>query len=217
VRINASIFAADPLNLEHELGRASTADFIHVDVMDNHFVPNMSFGLHTVSRIADASPVPLDVHLMIEDPENWIEQLAVPNVAVVTFHAEATPKPVELSRSIRALGLKAGLALRPETSIDAFVNYLCEFDQILVMTIEPGRGGQSLVPATLEKVALLRSAIDQSGCKVWLQVDGGINRSTIRLASDAGADTFVAGSAIFGRGGPDARIAELREAVDRGN
>ena len=213
MRINPSIFAADPLNLERELHRISTADALHVDVMDNHFVPNMSFGAHTVDRIASASPVPLDVHLMIEHPEQWIEQFTVPNVDVVTFHAEATSNPVAVARSLRRLGVKSGLALRPGTNFNPYVPHLGEFDQILVMTVKPGHGGQAFIPATLTALAELRRAIEDSGRQVRLEVDGGINQTTIRLARDAGADTFVAGSAIFASDDPAARIAELRALV----
>lgn len=210
VRINPSIFAADPLNLANELQRIASADYVHVDVMDNHFVPNMSFGANTVSQIASFSPVPLDVHLMVEDPERWVASFIQSNVGLITFHAEATTAPVELARTIRESGVKAGIALRPNTRIDGYLEHLTEFDQIVVMTIEPGFGGQPMIPKTLRKLKELRMAIDQTGKEIWLQVDGGVNKSTIGLAREYGADTFAIGSAIFQSKDPAARIAELR-------
>jgi len=210
VRINPSILAADFVNMERDLRRISTADLVHVDVMDNHFVPNLTFGPQMVTRIQAVSPIPLDVHLMIENVDRWAPEYAKIGAASVTFHAEATEKPVELSRALRALGARAGIALKPGTDVTPYLDDLAEFDQVLVMTVEPGFGGQSFMSDMMPKVQQVRDAADAAGSSVWLQVDGGIDLSTISTARSAGADTFVAGSAVYGSGDPDLNIAELR-------
>ena len=214
VRINPSILAADFANLESELARISTADYVHVDVMDNHFVPNLTFGLQMVRRLQEVSARPLDVHLMIDDPERWAPEYARAGAFSVTFHAEATAHPVELARRLRGAGTRAGLALKPGTEIEPYLAMLPEFDQVLVMTVEPGFGGQSFMPSTMPKLRKLRAAVDTLGTDLWLQVDGGINPSTIEMAREAGADTFVAGSAVFRSENPAAQIAELRAAAE---
>ncbi len=210
VRINPSILAADFVNMERDLRRISTADLVHVDVMDNHFVPNLTFGPQMVSRIQSVSPVPLDVHLMITDVDRWAPEYAKIGAASVTFHAEATEKPVELARVLRSLGARAGIALKPGTDATPYLDDLSEFDQVLVMTVEPGFGGQSFMADMMPKVQQVRDAADAAGASIWLQVDGGIDLSTIGTARSAGADTFVAGSAVYGAGDPDLNIAELR-------
>ncbi len=214
VRINPSILAADFANLERELGRIATADFVHVDVMDNHFVPNLTFGLQMVSRLQEVSALPLDVHLMISDVDRWAPDYAKAGAASVTFHAEATERPVELARTLRRLGARAGIALKPGTAAEPYLDLVREFDQVLVMTVEPGFGGQSFMVATMPKVAKFRSAIASVGTDVWLQVDGGVDTETIGIARDAGADTFVAGSAVFRGGNPAAQIAQLRALAE---
>ncbi len=213
-RINPSILAADFANLEGELARISSADFVHVDVMDNHFVPNLTFGLQMVQRLQAVSVRPLDVHLMIADVDRWAPDYAKSGVASVTFHAEATERPVDLARTIRGLGARVGIALKPGTEAEPYLDALHEFDQVLVMTVEPGFGGQSFMPSTMPKLARLRQAIDASGTDIWLQVDGGIDLDTIVTARDAGADTFVAGSAVFRSPDPNAAIAQLRSAAE---
>ncbi len=213
VRINPSILAADFVNLERDLQRIPSADFVHVDVMDNHFVPNLTFGLQMVGRIQDVSPRPLDVHLMIEDVDRWAPEYARLGAYSVTFHAEATERPVDLARTLRSLGARAGIALKPGTAADGYLDLLAEFDQVLVMTVEPGFGGQSFMESTMPKLQRVREAVDAAGVDVWLQVDGGVDLSTITIARDAGADTFVAGSAVYGGADPDLRIAELRAAA----
>lgn len=212
-RINPSILAADFANLERDVTRIATADFVHVDVMDNHFVPNLTFGLQMVSRLQEVSPRPLDVHLMISDVDRWAAGYAKTGAASVTFHAEATERPVELARELRALGARAGLALKPGTSAEPYLDFVNEFDQVLVMTVEPGFGGQSFMPETMPKLAQVRDAISAAGVDVWLQVDGGIDLSTIAIARDAGADTFVAGSAVYRGDDPASNIAALRAAA----
>ncbi|HEU4467285.1 MAG TPA: ribulose-phosphate 3-epimerase [Agromyces sp.] len=211
-RINPSILAADFANLERELGRISSADLVHVDIMDNHFVPNLTFGLPMVERLVEVTPIPLDVHLMIEDPDRWAPGYAEAGAASVTFHAEATRDPISLARRLRDIGARAGIALKPGTPVDPFLELLHEFDQVLVMTVEPGFGGQSFMPETMPKLARVADAVSDAGLDVWLQVDGGISADTIGIAAAAGANTFVAGSAVF-RGVPEDQIALLRDAV----
>jgi len=214
VRISPSILAADFANLERDIARIATADLVHVDVMDNHFVPNLTFGPQMVERIQQVSAIPLDVHLMIENPDRWAPKYAELGAFSVTFHAEATDRPVELARTLRELGSRAGIALKPDTDVAPYLGLLAEFDQVLVMTVEPGFGGQSFMVSTMTKLSAVRDAIDVTGSETWLQVDGGIDLLTIRIARDAGADTFVAGSAVFGADDPVAAIAGLRQAAD---
>ncbi|WP_347345305.1 ribulose-phosphate 3-epimerase [Microbacterium sp.] len=213
IRINPSILAADFVNMQAELARIAAADFVHVDVMDNHFVPNLTFGLQMVERIQATSPVPLDVHLMITDPDRWAPAYAELGAASVTFHLEAATEPVALARRLRAIGARAGVAVKPATPVEGLFDLLDDFDQILVMTVEPGFGGQSFMPETLPKLRRLADEARRRGSEVWLQVDGGIAPGTIELAAEAGADTFVAGSAVFGAGDPDAAIVALRHAA----
>jgi ribulose-phosphate 3-epimerase len=211
-RINPSILAADFVNLERDIRSIATADLVHVDVMDNHFVPNLTFGPQMVGRIQDVSPIPLDVHLMIDDPDRWAPGYAELGAFSVTFHAEAAADPVALARRLRAIGSRAGIALKPGTAADGYLELLSEFDQVLVMTVEPGFGGQSFMVETMPKLRSLREAVSARGLDVWLQVDGGITEETIVTAAVNGADTFVAGSSVF-RGEPTERIAALRAAV----
>lgn len=211
-RINPSILAADFANFERELGRIATADLVHVDIMDNHFVPNLTFGLPMVERLQQVSPIPLDVHLMIDDPDRWAPGYAEAGAASVTFHAEAVADPVGLARRLREIGARAGIALKPGTAAEPYLELLPEFDQVLVMTVEPGFGGQSFMPETMPKLRLVADAVRAAGLDVWLQVDGGITVDTIGIAAEAGADTFVAGSAVF-RGVPEEQIAALRAAA----
>ncbi|MBC7518986.1 MAG: ribulose-phosphate 3-epimerase [Microbacteriaceae bacterium] len=213
VRINPSILAADFANFERELGHISTADFAHVDVMDNHFVPNLTFGLTMVERLQEVSPIPLDLHLMITEPERWAPAYAEAGAFSVTFHAEAATDVVGLARTLRALGSRAGLALKPGTPVEPYLELLPEFDQVLVMTVEPGFGGQSFMESTMPKLALLRNAVDSAHLDLWLQVDGGINEETIVTAASAGADTFVAGSSVFRAENPAAQIELLRSTA----
>ncbi|MFD4420072.1 ribulose-phosphate 3-epimerase [Agromyces sp. NPDC058484] len=212
-RINPSILAADFANLEHELGRIASADLVHVDIMDNHFVPNLTFGLPMVERLQEVSPIPLDVHLMIDDPDRWAPGYAEAGAYSVTFHAEAAGEPVTLARRLRDIGARAGIALKPGTDSAPYLDLLPEFDQVLVMTVEPGFGGQAFISETMPKLARLADAVHDAGLDVWLQVDGGITAETIGIAAEAGADTFVAGSAVFNGDVPADRIASLRAAA----
>ncbi|MFD2673863.1 ribulose-phosphate 3-epimerase [Gulosibacter bifidus] len=208
-RINPSILAADFANFERELGRIATADAAHVDVMDNHFVPNLTFGQPMVERLQQVSPIPLDLHLMIENPDHWAPQFAEMGVFSVTFHLEAATAPATIARNIRAQGARAGVALRPGTPFAAIEELLPHFDQLLIMTVEPGFGGQSFMPETMPKLKQAKDWAKRTGTDIWLQVDGGISATTIEQAAEAGADTFVAGSAVF-RGEPAEEIERLR-------
>jgi len=212
VRINPSILAADFANFETELSRISSADLVHVDIMDNHFVPNLTFGMAMTERLQELSTIPLDVHLMIDDPDRWAPGYAELGAFSVTFHAEAAQDATALARRLRDIGARAGLALKPGTPVEPFLELLPEFDQILVMTVEPGFGGQAFMPEVMPKIVALRKAVAQTGLDVWLQVDGGITEETIGIAAEAGADTFVAGSSVF-RGDPSVQIAALRSAA----
>ncbi|AMB58365.1 ribulose phosphate epimerase [Microterricola viridarii] len=212
-RINPSILTADFANLERELDRIATADFVHVDVMDNHFVPNLTFGKTMVERLNEVSPIPLDVHLMISDADHWAPGYAEVGAASVTFHAEASTDPVTLARRLRQRGARAGIALKPGTDVEPYLELLPEFDQILIMTVEPGFGGQSFMTDMMPKLRRAADAVAASGLDVWLQVDGGISLDTIGIAAEHGADTFVAGSAVYNVGEPDAQIAALRAAA----
>lgn len=209
-RINPSILAADFVNMERDLARISNADYVHVDVMDNHFVPNLTFGPQMVERIQQTSPLPLDVHLMITDADRWAPGYAEIGAASVTFHLEASENPIELARTLRDRGARAGVAIKPGTPASAAIELMDHVDQILVMTVEPGFGGQSFMADMMPKLVMLRAEAARRGSQLWLQVDGGISESTIAQAAEAGADTFVAGSAIFASDDVDAAIASLR-------
>jgi len=212
--INPSILSADFANLERDLGRIANADFAHVDVMDNHFVPNLTLGLPVVARLAQVSPVPLDVHLMIEDADRWAPQYAEAGAASVTFHAEAAQAPVRLARELRAGGVRVGVALRPASAVEPFLDLLDEIDMVLVMTVEPGFGGQSFIEGTLPKIRRTRAAIDEAHLDTWVQVDGGVARDTIARVARAGANVFVAGSAVYGADDVAGEIDELRRLAD---
>jgi len=209
VRIEPSILSADFTALAAAVARIPSADLVHVDVMDNHFVPNLTFGLPMVQRLLEVTDLPLDVHLMIDDPDRWAPGFAEAGAAVVTFHLEAASDAVATARAIRAAGARAGVAVKPDTAPDGVLAHLGEFDQVLVMTVEPGFGGQAFRPEMLAKVEAVRRAIGDAD--VWLQVDGGIGPDTIREARAAGADTFVAGSSVFGDEDPDAAVRRLRD------
>ncbi|MBP3044401.1 ribulose-phosphate 3-epimerase [Arthrobacter jiangjiafuii] len=212
--INPSILSADFVNLQAELERISTADAVHVDVMDNHFVPNLTLGLPVVQRIQEVSALPLDAHLMISDADRWAPAYAELGLASVTFHVEAAAAPVKLARDIRDRGAKAGMALRPATPVEPYLDMLSELDMLLIMTVEPGFGGQKFLDITLPKIRRAAEAIRGSGLPLALQVDGGISADTIERAAEAGANVFVAGSAVYGSGDPNEAIRKLREAAE---
>lgn len=212
--IHPSILSADFVNLEAELGRIGSADAVHVDVMDNHFVPNLTIGLPVVERIQEISRLPLDAHLMIADPDRWAPAYADAGLDSVTFHVEAASAPVRLARELRKRGAKAGMALKPGTAVEPYLDLLPEMDMLLIMTVEPGFGGQAFLDVTLPKIRRAASAITGSGLPVAIQVDGGVTEETIQRAAEAGANVFVAGSAVYGADDPDAAISALRKSAE---
>ena len=210
VRISPSILSADFANLERELDAINNADWAHVDVMDNHFVPNLTLGLPVVESLLKVSPIPLDAHLMIDDPDRWAPGYAEAGARSVTFHAEAAQSPVRLARELRRLGARASMAIKPNTPWEPYADLLPELDMVLVMTVEPGFGGQSFMAEQMPKVRAVRESIRTHGGDVWVQVDGGVSAKTIEQCAEAGADTFVAGSAVYGAESAAAAIDELR-------
>lgn len=208
--INPSILSADFVNLEAELERISGADAVHVDVMDNHFVPNLTIGLPVVQRIQAVSKLPLDAHLMISDADRWAPAYAEAGLASVTFHVEAAAAPIRLARELRDRGAKAGMALKPATPVEPYLDMLSELDMLLIMTVEPGFGGQKFLDVTLPKIRRAAEAVRGSGLQLAIQVDGGIAPDTIERAAEAGANVFVAGSAVYGTSDPNEAIAKLR-------
>ncbi|MFY0406042.1 ribulose-phosphate 3-epimerase [Solicola sp. PLA-1-18] len=213
IQISPSILSADFANLQSEARRISSADWLHVDVMDNHFVPNLTLGLPVLEALAKVAVQPIDAHLMIEDPDAHAPAYAEAGAGSVTFHVEAARAPVRLAREIRSAGARASMALRPATPIEPYADLLPELDMVLVMTVEPGFGGQSFLDLTLPKIRRTRALLDAVGGDLWLQVDGGISPQTIERAAEAGADVFVAGSAVFGADDPDAAVVGLRAAA----
>lgn len=214
--IHPSILSADFVNFERDFATISDADSIHVDVMDGHFVPNLTFGLTMVKRMQEIATKPLDLHLMVDRADEQALPYADLGVDSVTFHAEASNDLVALARRIRASGAKVGVAVKPGTSLAAVLAVLDEFDQVLVMTVEPGFGGQSLIESTLEKVAEAAKEIARLGLDIRLQVDGGIDLTNISHVASRGADTFVAGSAVFSASDRNQRIEELRLLANQG-
>jgi ribulose-phosphate 3-epimerase len=214
VQISPSILSADFSRLAEEVTAVPSADWIHVDVMDNHFVPNLTLGLPVVEALVKASPRPLDCHLMIEDPDRWAPGYAEAGAGSVTFHVEAADAPIRLARAIRAAGARAGMALKPATPFDPYEDLLPELDMILLMTVEPGFGGQRFLDVVLPKIRRARQAIDRHGGSVWLQIDGGVAADTIERCAEAGADVFVAGSAVYGAEDPDRAIQALRAQAE---
>lgn len=211
--IHPSILSADFSQLGKELTAISTADAAHIDVMDGHFVPNLTWGLPVVKRLKEVSPIPFDVHLMIEDADRWAPAYAEVGCESVTFHAEAAIAPIKLARTLRESGAKAGMALRPATGVEPYMDMLSELNMLLIMTVEPGFGGQAFLNVTLPKIKRAATAIEGSGAEVILQVDGGITEETIVRAAEAGATCFVAGSSVYGADDLEAAIAGLRRAA----
>jgi ribulose-phosphate 3-epimerase len=209
--IAPSLLSADFARLGDEAQRVADADWLHFDVMDAHFVPNLTFGLPVLQAVQAVSPVPLDCHLMIEDPARWAPGYAEAGARNVTVHAEACAgDPRAVARDLRAAGALAGLALRPGTPLEEYLDVLPEFDTLLVMTVEPGFGGQRFLAETLPKVRRARELVDTGHLELLVEVDGGINADTIEQAAAAGADVFVAGSAVYGADDPARAIAGLR-------
>ena len=208
--IAPSILSADFANLATEVGRVDGADWLHVDVMDNHFVPNLTIGLPVVQALRRVTDIPLDCHLMIDDPDRWAVGYAEAGAYNVTVHAEAVAEPVSVAMDLRAAGARAGLSLKPGTALDDWIDVLRSYDTLLIMTVEPGFGGQAFLPDMLDKVRRARRMVDTGHLTVIVQVDGGINADTIDAAAEAGADCFVAGSAVYGADDPAAAVAAMR-------
>jgi len=215
VQISPSILSADFANLEAELRAVGNADWAHVDVMDNHFVPNLTLGLPVVEALLRVSPIPLDCHLMIEDPDRWAPAYAEAGAQSVTFHAEAAHEPRTLARALRAAGARSGLAIKPNTPWAPYEGLLPELDMVLVMTVEPGFGGQSFMADQMPKVRAVRESVRRHGGEIWVQVDGGVNATTIEQCAEAGADVFVAGAAVYGAEDAAEAVNDLRELAGR--
>ena len=215
VQISPSILSADFAHLADEVARIGTADWVHVDVMDNHFVPNLTLGLPVVESLKKASALPLDCHLMIADPDRWAPQFAEAGAESVTFHVEAAAAPVRLARNLRSLGARAGMALKPATPVEPYEDLLPELDMLLLMTVEPGFGGQKFLDVVVPKIRRARRLIGAGEHAVWLQVDGGVSASTIEQCAEAGADVFVAGSAVFSGEDPGAVVDALRASAEQ--
>ena len=215
IQIAPSLLSADFANLEAAARSVPGADWLHVDVMDNHFVPNLTMGIPVVESLAGVATQPLDCHLMIEDPDRWAPAYVEAGASNVTFHVEAARAPVRLARTLRTQGARAGLAFRPATPVEPYEDLLPEIDMLLVMTVEPGFGGQAFLDVCLPKIARARAMLDRHGGDVWLQVGGGVSDETIERCAEAGADVFVAGSAVFGADDADAAVRRLRAAASR--
>jgi ribulose-phosphate 3-epimerase len=211
LQISPSLLSADFANLAAACAAvAPVADWLHVDVMDNHFVPNLTIGLPVVEALKRSAALPLDCHLMIEDPDRWAPAYAEAGASSVTFHVEAATAPILLARNLRGLGARAGMALRPATPVEPYEDLLPELDMLLIMTVEPGFGGQAFLDVVLPKVRRARQLISKFGGEIWLQVDGGVSLSTIERCAAAGADVFVAGNAVFAAEDPAAAVTTLR-------
>ncbi len=215
-RIHPSILNANLASLDAEIARIPSADAVHLDCMDGHFVPNLTIGLPVIECLRKNHPDRfLDIHLMIEDADRWAPQYAEAGCESVTFHVEASQAPIRTARQLRKLGARASLGLRPQTPIEPLADVITEFDMVLIMTVDPGFGGQSFLDGMLGKIARTREIVKKTGQEIWIQVDGGVSDATIERALDAGANVFVAGSAVFKGDDPDAVVRGLQAQVGR--
>jgi ribulose-phosphate 3-epimerase len=213
IRITPSILNADFSQLDQEIARiAAVSDLLHLDVMDNVFVPNFTFDFDRAASIIAASPIPVDAHLMIADVDRLAPAYAHAGSVSVTIHAEASSSIASTLRAIKSEGARAGLALKPGSSIEDYADFVDDVDMFLIMTVEPGFGGQKFMNTMMDKVSRTRAIIGDR--PIWLQVDGGISLETIEIARDAGADTFVAGSAVFSAPEPAEMIVQLRALAE---
>ncbi len=217
MQISPSVLNANLADLAAEVRRVQVAaDWIHLDVMDNHFVPNMTFGLPVVESLLKQIEIPADCHLMIEDPDRWAPAYAEVGAASVTFHVEAAAKPRQVARDIRAAGARAGVAVKPGTSLKVIEGLVRGIDMILVMTVEPGFGGQAFMADMMAKVQHARRLADAADVDIWVQVDGGVDVETIERCAAAGADVFVAGSAVYRAEDPSLMVEQLRAIAENG-
>jgi ribulose-phosphate 3-epimerase len=210
--VSPSILSADFANLEKEINAitAAGADWVHVDVMDGHFAPNITIGVPVVKSLSQISKLPLDCHLMIENPEKYIEDFAAAGATNLTVHIEATKEPLALLRRIRELGCKAGMTLRPATPIQQILPFLSEVDLVLIMTVDPGFSGQKFMPGQVAKITEVRRELQRLGSRALIEVDGGINQTTAPLCKEA--DVLVAGNYVFKNADYSRAIADLKEA-----
>ncbi|MGW6200366.1 ribulose-phosphate 3-epimerase [Kribbella sp. NPDC055110] len=215
IQIAPSILSADFARLSEEAAAVSNADWLHVDVMDNHFVPNLTLGMPVVESLAKATDIPLDCHLMIEDPDRWAPGYVEAGASSVTFHVEACRAPIRTAREIRAKGARAAMALRPATAIEPYEDLLPELDMILIMTVEPGFGGQKFLDVCVPKIRRTRQLLDKHGLDLWIEIDGGVSVDTIERCAEAGADVFVAGSAVYAADDPNAMVEQLRGLAEQ--
>lgn len=215
MKISPSILSADFANLERDIRivEEGGADYIHVDVMDGHFVPNITLGPNIVSAIRPVTKLPLDCHLMIENPEKYIEDFAKAGADIITVHAESTPHIHRAIQMIKNTGVRAGVVLNPGTPVAAVEYVLSECDMILVMTVNPGFGGQSFIPETLKKIEKLKQLKEANHYHYEIEVDGGIVPETAKQCKQAGADVFVAGSYVYNAEDPQKQIQHLKEAL----